>query len=52
MTNKEQKYYNKKQLSTQLLKDKNNKYKVAFFCSGSNDLTKCTENLLVHNINS
>lgn len=52
MTNEEQIHHNKKQLSEQLLKDKNKKYKVVFFCSGSSNLLKCTENLLVHNINS
>ena len=48
MTNEEQKFYDRKKLTTQLLKDVDNpKCKVIFYLSGKGDLFENTKGLLL-----
>lgn len=51
LTNAEQKRYDRKELTHQLLEKVNvKKCKVVYFLSGSDDLLSCTESLLKHNL--
>ena len=51
MTNEEQKFYDRKKLTTQLLKDVDNpKCKVIFYLSGKGDLFENTKRLLLANL--
>ncbi len=51
LTKEEQKIYDRKILTSQILqKVKNNKCKVVFFLSGKEDLQKNTESLLIMNL--
>lgn len=51
LTKEEQKLYDRKILTSQILqKIKNSKCKVIFFLSGKGDLQKNTENLLIINL--
>ena len=49
LTNKEQETVDRKKLTDKLLAD-NEKSKVIFFLSGSDDLVSCTSQLLIRNI--
>lgn len=51
LTNEEQKHYDRKALTAQLLKNVDNpKCKVVYFLSGKDDLYQCIEGLLIKNL--
>lgn len=51
LTNREQQEVDRSELTQRILSNvTSKKYKVIFFLSGSENMLKCTENLILHNL--